>query len=44
MKTYIPERKEYSSYLDLPKRQYFGDTKKYPKPDGLRNTCGWFDM
>ena len=44
MKTYKPERKEYSSYLDLPKRQYFGDMVKYPKPDGLRNTCGWFEV
>ena len=27
MKTYIPERKKYSSYLALPKRQYFGDVR-----------------
>ena len=44
MKTYRPDTTEYSSYLDRPKRRYFGDLEKYPKPDGLRNTCGWFEV
>ena len=35
---------EYSTYLDLPKRQYLEDFEKYPAVDGLANTCGWFEV
>ena len=35
---------EYRSYLDLPKRQYFADLKKYPEPESLRSTFGWFEV
>ena len=35
---------EYRSYLDLPKRQYFADLKKYPEPEDLRSTFGWFEV
>ena len=45
MKPFRPHpTSEYRSYLDLPKHAHLGDFERYPRPEGLKNTFGWFEV